>query len=72
MSLKEKIIIELKNINFPDLKFLYSPEVLKVAPEILEDLLLEEKEDFEKKLLTPDSKISFETFQDFSMLDYFF
>lgn len=71
-SLKDRVLEALKNPNFPDLKFLYSPEVLRVSEEILEELLDSEKWDFYKKLKTPDDKISFETFKDFSLLDYFF
>jgi len=72
MNVKQKIIQALKNPDFPDLHFLYSSEVLEIAEEVLEDLLAEEKQDFEQKLKTKDEDITFETFQDFSLLDYFF
>ncbi len=72
MNLKKQIITQLQNPNFPDLQFLYSKEVLELAPEILEDLLEEEQQDFQKKLKTKDEDISFEIFEDFSLLDYFF
>ena len=72
MNLKEKIIQELQNPDLPDLKFLYSSEVLELAPEILEELLEREKQDFQNKLQTKDEDISFDTFEDFSLLDYFF
>lgn len=72
MNLIKQIRIALQNPDFPDLKFLYSSEVLTLAPEVLEALLEEEKQDFEKKLNTPDGEITFETFEDFSLLDYFF
>ena len=72
MNLIKQIRIALQNPDFPDLNFLYSPEVLTLAPEVLEVLLEEEKQDFEKKLNTPDGEITFETFEDFSLLDYFF
>jgi Zn-dependent oligopeptidase len=72
MTLKQQVYSAINNTNFPDLKFIYSPEVLAIAPEVLEELLEEEKVDFYKRLETPDSEISFETFEDFSPLDYFF
>ena len=48
MNLIKQIRIALQNPDFPDLKFLYSSEVLTLAPEVLEALLEEEKKDFEK------------------------
>ena len=72
MSIKIKIRNALQNPDFPDLRFLYSPEVLAVAEELLEELLREEREDFQQKLKISDEDISFETFEDFSLLDYFF
>lgn len=71
-SIKQQILTELKKPNFPDLHLIYSPEALDLAPEILEELLEEEKKDFEEKLLIKDEEIRFETFQDFSLLDYYF
>jgi len=71
-NIQEQVLQALKNPDFPDLKFLYSKEVLEIAPEVLEELLESERQDFYKKLETPDGEISFETFQDFSLLDYFF
>jgi hypothetical protein len=67
-DLKKRIIEDLKNPNFPDLKFLYSVEVFELAPEILDELLEEEKQDFYKKLETPDNELSFKTFDEFSLL----
>lgn len=72
MNLKQQILKALQNPDFPNLKLLYSSEALELAPKILEELLEEEKSDFEKKLQTPDGEISFETFEDFSLLDYYF
>ena len=72
MNIKKQIRTALQNTDFPDLHFLYSSEVLEIAEEVLEDLLSEEKQDFEKKLKTGDEDITFETFEDFSSLDYFF
>ena len=72
MSLKTQIFDELGNQDFPNLKFLYSSEVLAISEEVLEELLVEEKEEFQKKLLTSDDDICFGTFEDFSLVDYFF
>jgi Zn-dependent oligopeptidase len=72
MTLKEQVYSAIQNKDFPDLRFVYSPEVLSLAPEVLEELLEVEKQDFYGKLETPDGEISFDTFEDFSLLDYFF
>jgi Zn-dependent oligopeptidase len=71
-QLKNKILFELKKDSIPDLKFLYSKEVLNIALELLEELLEEEKKDFKKKLKIKDFDITFETFEEFSLLDYFY
>ncbi len=67
-NIKEKIIKELEKKDFPDLKFLYSKEVLEVAPEILQELLEEEKLDFEKKLKLKNEEISFKIFNEDGIL----
>lgn len=80
LILKQKILQELKNPDFPNLKFLYSEEVLSVALEVLKELLEEEKWDFSEKISQKykdlDGEIweelSFQTFEEFSELDYFF
>lgn len=71
-NIKKQVLQELHNSNFPNLELLFSSEALKLASEILEELLDKEKSDFEKKLLTPDCEISFEIFDDTSILDYYF
>lgn len=48
MTIKQKIIKELENTKIPDLKFLFSEEVLDISLEILQDLLKDEKERFDK------------------------
>ena len=50
MNIQEKIRAELQNPDFPNLSFLYSEEVLRVAPELLKEFLEEEKQDFETKI----------------------
>ncbi len=71
-NLKQKVLKELKKDSIPDLKFLYSKEMLEIALELLEELLKEEKKNFKKKLKIKDKEISFETFEEFSLLDYFY
>lgn len=71
MTQKEKIIQELKNKNFPDLKFLFSNEVLDMASEILEQELENEKVKFEDFLKLENSSLTFDSFEDESILDYF-
>lgn len=72
MTIKQKIIKELENPKIPDLKFLFSEEVLDETATILLDLLKEEKEKFDNILKVKDTDITFELFQDFSRLDLFF
>ena len=60
---KQKIIEELKNKEFPDLKFIFSKGSLQNSLEILEELLKKEKKDFKKLLKTPNNKINFNTFK---------
>jgi Zn-dependent oligopeptidase len=69
--LKNKIILELENPEIPNLKFLFSQEVLKVSEELLLELLEEEKVDFENKLKIPNEYINFETFDEDSKMSYF-
>ncbi|NDK09051.1 hypothetical protein EOM39_07485, partial [Candidatus Gracilibacteria bacterium] len=72
MTIKEKILKELENPKIPDLKFLFSKEVLDETATILLDLLKEEKEKFDSILKVKDTDITFELFQDFSRLDLLF
>jgi hypothetical protein len=72
MNLKQQLLETLQDPNFPDLKLLYSEDSLTLASEILDELLEDEKQDFYKKLETPDSEITFDTFEDTSLLDYYF
>ncbi len=72
MTIQDQVYVELQKTDFPNLKFLFSNEVLDEAETILNSLLENEKQDFEKKLRVRDEDISFETFQEFSYLDYFF
>jgi Zn-dependent oligopeptidase len=71
MNIKQKIINELQKKDFPNLKFLYSEEVLDIASEVLNDFLEQEKKDFETKLKTLGENISFDTFNEESELAYF-
>ena len=71
-NIQDKVLAELKNPGFPDLGFLYSDEVIEIAPKVLDMLLEEERQDFENTLKTKDTDITFDTFQDISHLDYFY
>jgi len=71
MQLKEKVINELKKDSFPDLDFLYSEEVLNMAPELLEELLEIDKQKFEDFLKIENNDLTFDSFEDESLLDYF-
>ncbi len=63
-NIKQKVINELKKVNFPDLSFLYSDEVLGESLEILKYLLEEEKQKFEELLKIEKKDIEYETFED--------
>ena len=71
MTTKQQIINELETHDFPNLKFLFSEEVLNMVPELLEEFLEEEKKDFDEKLKLDNSKISFSIFDEESKMSYF-
>ena len=71
MNIKQQIIYELETHNFPNLEFLFGKEVLNVATKILDELLEEEKQDFENKLKLKNEEINFDTFNEESKLAYF-
>ena len=71
-NIQEKILKELENPGFPDLQFLYSDEVISAAPAVLQSLLDQEILDFENTLKIQDTDINFDTFQDMSILSYFY
>ena len=71
MNLKERVINELKNKNFPDLKFLFSSEVLDLALQIFEEELEKEKIKFDDFLNKENISLTFDSFEDDSVLDYF-
>ena len=69
--MKDTIIQELKKSEFPDLAFLFSQWALEVAPEILKELLEIDKKEFEELLAKPNEEITFESFEDEGLLDYY-
>ncbi len=69
--MKDKIIQELKKSEFPDLAFLFSQWALEIAPEILKELLEIDKKEFEELLAKPNEEITFESFEDEGLLDYY-
>lgn len=68
---KQKIITELQRDWFPDLKFIFSDDALNEAPELLEELLEEDKQIFEEFLKIENKDLTFDSFEDESCLDYF-
>jgi len=70
-QLKNQILTELKKAEFPDLKFLFSKEALEQAPEILEELLEQEKGEFEELLLKNNQTLTFESLEDEGILSYY-
>lgn len=71
MNIKKQIIEELNKKEFPDLKFFFSKEVLDVALEVLKELLIIDKNKFNKLLLLTNTDLTFNSFEDDSLLDYF-
>jgi oligopeptidase A len=70
-KLKNQILSELQKQEFPNLKFLYSKEALKYAPEVLEELLEIEKQKFKKLLKIKNEKLTFDILEDEGILDYY-
>jgi len=71
MNIKQQIISELETEKFPNFKFLFSDEVLDISTKILDELLEEEKLDFENRLKLDNKKINFEIFHKESNLSTF-
>jgi len=71
LELKKKILLELNKKEFPNLKFLYSKEVLDISLEVLDELLEIDKNRFEDLLKIEKEKLVFDSFEDDSLLDYF-
>lgn len=71
MTIKEKVIKELDKKEFPDLKLLFSEDVLDISLEILKDFLEEERKMFSDFLLKDNSEINFDSFEEDTNLDYF-
>lgn len=71
MQLKEKVIKELNKKEFPNLKFLFSREVLDISLEILDELLEIEKKHFYSLLKINNEDLTFDSFEYDSLLDYF-
>jgi len=71
MNIKEKIINEIEKDIFPDLKFLFSKEVLDISLEVLRELLILEKQKFYLLLKIEKKDIKFDIFNDKNTLWYF-
>ena len=66
---KQKILQEIQKNEFPNVAFLYEKESLALFEEILKELLIKEKEKFQKIISTPKEEIKFSDFQDFDQLN---
>ena len=71
MELKQKLINELQKEWFPDLRFIYSDEILNIAAKLLEEFLEIDKQNFEDFMKIENKDLTFESFEDESLLDYF-
>jgi oligopeptidase A len=71
IKLTKQILNQLHKDGFPDLTLLYSAEALEIAPDILESLLQQEKTEFEDFIGMSNDKITFESFEDEGLLDYY-
>lgn len=71
MNLKQKLINELEKEWFPDLNFVFSDEILDIAPIILDEFLEIDKQKFEDFLKIENKDLIFESFEEESNLDYF-
>ena len=69
--MKEKILQELQTYDFPNLQIIFSDKGLEVAPQLLEELLESDKKDFEELLQINNQDLSFESFEDESILDFY-
>ena len=71
INIKEKLIFELQRNDIPDLKFIFSEEVLKIAPDLLKEFLEIDKSRFEELLKIENKDLTFESFEYKSLLDLF-
>ncbi len=71
MTTKQQILTKLNETSFPDLAFFNDAETLKYAEEVLEELLEQEKQDFQTLLDKADEETVFDDYEDDSLLDYF-
>ena len=71
MEIKQKILKELEKKEFPNMKFLFSDEVLDISLKLLEELLDVDKKRFNDLLKTEEKNINFSIFDYESNLDLF-
>lgn len=71
IKISKQIMNQLRKDGFPDLELLYSEESLAIAPMILNKLLQQEKTEFEDFIQMSNEKITFESFDDEGLLDYY-
>lgn len=71
-DLKVKILDELENPAIPDIAAIFSDKSLTVIPEILKELLKEERKWFKELLSIPKTEITFSDFEHESKLSYLY
>jgi Zn-dependent oligopeptidase len=71
IKLSKQILNQLHKDGFPDLGLLYSEEALEIAPMVLDSLLKQEKTEFEDFIHMSNDKITFNSFEDEGLLDYY-
>lgn len=70
-QLSKQILNQLRKDWFPDLGLLYSDDALAIAPQLLDSLLQQEKTEFEDFISISNDKITFDSFDDEGLLDYY-
>ncbi len=70
-NIKLQVIEELQKDSFVNMSLIFSDEVLDVSLELLDELLENDKKVFEELLLVDNKDLTFESFEDDSLLDYF-
>ncbi len=71
-SIKARILWEINKAGFPDLEFLFSSEALEQIPALLDELLEEEKEIFQKLISKNPEDVVFDDLIEETVLDYLF
>ncbi|MDR3150712.1 MAG: hypothetical protein LBU14_03775 [Candidatus Peribacteria bacterium] len=70
-QLKQQILTELNSPNFPNLSLIYDNQSLDFALEILNEELAKEKKKFKDLLKIKNEDLTFESFENDGILDYY-